>query len=216
MNMILLGLPGAGKGTQAEMLSEKYEIPHVATGDIFRREIKNETKLGTKAKKFIDAGELVPDDVTIGMVRNRLSEDDCKEGFILDGFPRTINQADALDEMLDQMSKNIDLALYIKVAEEELIKRLSGRRVCEDCGATYHVEFNPPEEAGTCDKCGGNLVQRSDDKKETVKNRINVNRKKTEKLINYYSKQDLLETVESTGGINKVFNEIDNVIEAKI
>ena len=150
------------------------------------------------------------------MVRKRLAEDDCQDGFILDGFPRTINQADALDNMLVDMDEELDLALYIKVAEKELIKRLSGRRVCEDCGATYHVQFNPPEKEGVCDKCGGNLVQRSDDKEETVKNRIKVNRKKTDKLIDYYNQKDLLETVESTGGIEEVNNKIINVIEAKI
>jgi adenylate kinase len=216
MNMILLGLPGAGKGTQAQKLSKKYDIPHIATGDIFRREIKEESPLGKRAKEFIDLGELVPDDVTIGMVRKRLKEDDCQDGFILDGFPRTINQADALDNMLDVMEQDLDLALYIKVPEEELIKRLSGRRVCEDCGATYHIEFNPPVKSGVCDECGGKLVQRNDDQEETVKNRIEVNRKKTDKLISYYQSQDLLESIGSTDGIDQVFNKIVNLVEAKI
>lgn len=216
MNMILLGLPGAGKGTQAKKLSDKYNIPHIATGDIFRREIKNETSLGKKAKSYIDAGELVPDEVTIGMVRKRLAEGDCQDGFILDGFPRTIDQAEALDNMIDEMDEELDIALYIKVAETELIKRLSGRRVCDDCGATYHVEFNSPEKEGVCDKCGGNLIQRSDDQEETVKKRIEVNKKKTDKLIDYYKKKELLETIESTGGIEEVNNKIINVIEANI
>jgi len=213
MNMIFLGLPGAGKGTQAKKVSSKYNIPHIATGDIFRNAIKNETPLGKKAKSFIDKGELVPDDVTIGIVRNRLKEDDCKDGFILDGFPRTINQAKALDEIMEELNTKIDLALYIKVPEKELIKRLSGRRVCEDCGATYHVEFNPPEKEGICDKCGGKLIQRSDDKEETVKNRIEVNREKTEKLIKYYNKEGILETIESSGGIDQVFNKVTSIIE---
>ncbi|MGM0436803.1 MAG: adenylate kinase [Bacillota bacterium] len=213
MNMIFLGLPGAGKGTQAKKVSTKYDIPHIATGDIFRNAIKNETPLGRKAKSYIDKGELVPDEVTIGIVRNRLQEDDCKKGFILDGFPRTINQAEALDKILEELNTELDLALYIKVPEKELIKRLSGRRVCEDCGATYHVEFNPPEKEGICDKCGGKLIQRSDDKEETVKNRIEVNREKTEKLINYYKDEGLLETIESSAGIDEVFEKVTSVIE---
>ena len=213
MNMIFLGLPGAGKGTQAKKVSAKYNIPHIATGDIFRNAIKNETSLGKKAKNYIDKGELVPDEVTIGIVRNRLQEDDCQNGFILDGFPRTINQAEALNKIMEELNTELDLALYIKVSEKELIKRLSGRRVCEDCGATYHVEFNPPEKEGICDKCGGKLIQRSDDKEETVKNRIEVNREKTEKLIKYYKDEGILETIESNGGIDQVFNEVTSVIE---
>ena len=213
MNMIFLGLPGAGKGTQAKKVSAKYNIPHIATGDIFRSAIKNETELGRKAKSYIDKGELVPDEVTIGIVRNRLKDDDCSDGCILDGFPRTVNQADALTEIMDDLDKELDLALYIKVAEEELIKRLSGRRVCDECGATYHVEFNPPEKAGICDKCGGELIQRSDDKEETVKNRIEVNKKKTDKLVDYYQDKDILHVIESSGGIDEVFHKIVSVIE---
>jgi len=213
MNMIFLGLPGAGKGTQAKKVSAKYNIPHIATGDIFRNAIKNETSLGKKAKNYIDKGELVPDEVTIGIVRNRLQEDDCQNGFILDGFPRTINQAEALNKIMEELNTELDLALYIKVSEKELIKRLSGRRVCEDCGATYHVEFNPPEKEGICDKCGGKLIQRSDDKEKTVKNRIEVNREKTEKLIKYYEAEGILKTIESNGGIDQVFNEVTSVIE---
>jgi len=213
MNMIFLGLPGAGKGTQAKKVSSKYNIPHIATGDIFRNAIKNETPLGKKAKSFIDQGELVPDEVTIGIVRNRLKEDDCKDGFILDGFPRTINQAEALKDIMEELNTKLDLALFIKVPEKELIKRLSGRRVCEDCGATYHVEFNPPEKEGICDKCGGNLIQRSDDTEETVKNRIEVNKEKTEKLIEFYDNEGILQTIESSGGIEEVFKKVTSVIE---
>ena len=213
MNMIFLGLPGAGKGTQAKKVSSKYNIPHIATGDIFRNAIKNETPLGKKAKSFIDQGELVPDEVTIGIVRNRLKEDDCKDGFILDGFPRTINQAEALKDIMEELNTKLDLALFIKVPEKELIKRLSGRRVCEDCGATYHVEFNPPEKEGICDKCGGNLIQRSDDTEETVKNRIEVNKEKTEKLIEFYDDKGILQTIESSGGIEEVFKKVTSVIE---
>jgi len=213
MNMIFLGLPGAGKGTQAKKVSSKYNIPHIATGDIFRNAIKNETPLGKKAKSFIDQGELVPDEVTIGIVRNRLKEDDCKDGFILDGFPRTINQAEALKDIMEELNTKLDLALFIKVPEKELIKRLSGRRVCEDCGATYHVEFNPPEKEGICDKCGGNLIQRSDDTEETVKNRIEVNKEKTEKLIEFYDNEGILQTIESSGGIEEVFKKVTSVVE---
>ncbi len=216
MNLIFLGLPGAGKGTQAKKLSSKYDIPHIATGDIFRSAIKNETPLGKEAKSYIDKGDLVPDEVTIGIVRNRLKDDDCKDGFILDGFPRTINQAEALDKIMEDLNTKLELALYINVEEKELIKRLSGRRVCEDCGATYHVEFNPPKKEGICDKCGGKLIQRSDDKEETVKNRIEVNKKKTDKLVDYYKEKDILESINSNGGIDEVFNKVTSIIEEKV
>jgi len=208
MNLVLLGLPGAGKGTQAKKLAEEYKWPHIATGDIFRRAIKDETPLGKQAKKYIDSGELVPDEVTIGIVENRLKDDDCNQGFILDGFPRTLAQAEALSEI-----ERIDLVLYIKVAEEELIDRLSGRRICEDCGASYHTKYNKPQKEGICDKCGGKLIQRSDDKKETVENRIRVNKKQMQELIDYYDQQDVLTAVESTGSIEEVFKNVKDVIE---
>ena len=204
MDMILLGLPGVGKGTQAKKLEASLEIPHIATGDIFRKAIKNKTPLGKKAKSFIDSGELVPDEVTNGIVEERLKEDDCKEGFILDGFPRTIAQAEALDEILAEQNRELDLAVYLQAEIDILVERLAGRRVCVDCGATYHIKNDPPEVEGVCDKCGGEVIQRSDDEEETVKKRIEVNKEKTAKLADYYQNKGILHEVKSTGGIEKV------------
>ena len=214
MDIVLLGLPGVGKGTQAKKLEKTLGIPHIATGDIFRKAIKNETALGKKAKSFIDAGELVPDEVTIGIVKERLSEPDCEEGLILDGFPRTIKQAEALDTILAEQNRELDIAIYLTADKEVLIKRLSGRRVCVDCGATYHIENMPPKKDNICDECGGDVVQRSDDEEETVKNRIEVNKEKTLKLAEYYRDQGILEEVQSTGGIDNVQNKLLKVIEA--
>lgn len=216
MNLVFLGLPGAGKGTQAKILADKYDIPHISTGDIFRNAIKNETPLGVKAKKYIDSGELVPDEVTNGIVKERLQDKDCNEGFILDGYPRTLDQAEALDRNLDELSKTLDLVIYTRVRESELIKRLTGRRICEDCGVTYHVDFNPPEEESVCDECGGKLIQRDDDKEETVKNRINVNKNNTDKLINYYNNKNILVEIDAEKDIDEVSNDIIGVIEEKI
>ena len=216
MNLVFLGLPGAGKGTQAKILADKYDIPHISTGDIFRNAIKNETPLGVKAKKYIDSGELVPDEVTNGIVKERLQDKDCNKGFILDGYPRTLDQAEALDRNLDELSKTLDLVIYTRVRESELIKRLTGRRICEDCGATYHVDFNPPEEESVCDECGGKLIQRDDDKEETVKNRINVNKNNTDKLINYYNNKNILVEIDAEKDIDEVSNDIIEVIEEKI
>lgn len=182
MKLILLGAPGAGKGTQAEIISEKYNIPTVSTGNIIRAALKNGTEMGLKAKSYIDAGELVPDNVVIGIIKERLSEPDCKEGYILDGFPRTIPQAVALDDM----GFVIDAALSIEVADSEIVKRMSGRRVCEKCGASYHTEYKKPEVEGVCNICGGNLVIRKDDEPETVKNRLNVYHEQTEPLKDFY------------------------------
>ena len=182
MKLILLGAPGAGKGTQAEIISEKYGIPTVSTGNIIRAALKNGTEMGLKAKSYIDAGELVPDSVVIGIVKERLSEPDCKKGYILDGFPRTIPQAVALDDM----GFVIDAALSIEVADEEIVKRMSGRRVCEKCGASYHTEYKKPQKEGVCDLCGGSLVIRKDDEPETVKNRLNVYHEQTEPLKDFY------------------------------
>ena len=214
MDIVLLGLPGVGKGTQAKRLEEKLAFPHIATGDIFRKAIKNETALGKKAKSFIDAGELVPDEITIKIVKERLVEPDCEEGMILDGFPRTIKQAEALDDILAEQNRGLDIAIYLQADKEVLIKRLSGRRVCVDCGATYHIENIPPKKDNICDECGGDVVQRSDDEEETVKNRIEVNKEKTAKLANYYRSKGILEEVQSSGGIENVQNKLLKVIEA--
>lgn len=214
MDMILLGLPGVGKGTQAKKLEAKLKIPHIATGDIFRKAIKNETPLGKKAKSFIDAGELVPDQVTIGIVEERLKESDCEAGFILDGFPRTIAQAEALDQILSKQNREIDLTIYLQAEIDTLVERLAGRRVCVECGATYHVKNDPPEVKGVCDKCGGEVIQRSDDQEETVKKRIEVNKEKTVKLADYYQSKGILHEVESTGGIDKVQQRLMKLIEA--
>src|SRR5690625_3079067 len=208
MNIILIGLPGAGKGTQAEKIKEAYNIPHISTGDMFRLAIENKTELGVQAKQYMDQGELVPDEVTIGIVKERLSKDDCKKGFLLDGFPRTIPQAEALDEILINMGTTIDHALYVRVPEEKLIERLTGRRVCKQCGATYHVTFNPPKEAGVCDHDGTALIQREDEQASTVKNRLSVNLKQTKLLLEYYDEQNRLITVDGDQAIDQVFSDV--------
>lgn len=192
MKLILLGAPGAGKGTQAEVISEKYNIPTISTGNIIRAALKNGTEMGIKAKSYIDAGNLVPDDVVIGIIKERLAENDCQNGYILDGFPRTIPQAEALDEL----GFEIDAALSIEVADEEIVKRMSGRRVCEKCGASYHTEYKKPQVDGKCDFCDGALVIRKDDEPETVKNRLNVYHEQTEPLKDYYRNCGKLLTVE--------------------
>jgi adenylate kinase len=215
MHYILVGLPGAGKGTQAANLINKYQILHISTGDMFRAALKNETPLGLEAKKYMDRGELVPDEVTIGIVRERLQEDDCKKGFLLDGFPRTIPQAEALDGILESLGMKLDGVISIEVPEEKLLKRLSGRRVCKGCGATFHVMFNPPKKESVCDVCGGVLIQRDDDKEETVKNRLDVNRDNTQVLKGYYAKAGLLKEVDGTGEFEDVFIRICQVIEGK-
>lgn len=192
MKLILLGAPGAGKGTQAEIISEKYHIPTISTGNIIRAALKNGTEMGLKAKSYIDAGNLVPDDVVIGIIKERLAEDDCKNGFILDGFPRTIPQAEALEKM----GCDIDAALSIEVADEEIVKRMSGRRVCGQCGASYHTEFKKPEKEGVCNLCNGELVIRKDDEPETVMNRLIVYHEQTEPLKDFYKSKGKLLTVE--------------------
>ncbi len=212
MNIVLMGLPGAGKGTQAEQIIEKYEIPHISTGDMFRAAIKNGTELGLKAKSFMEQGNLVPDEVTIGIVHERLSKDDCQKGFLLDGFPRTVAQADALDSLLTALGKKLDYVLNIKVDQEELMKRLTGRWICKTCGATYHTIFNPPAVEGICDKDGGELYQRLDDKPETVKNRLDVNMKQTQPLLDFYSQKGVLKDIDGQQDIKKVFVDINDLL----
>ena len=184
MNIILMGLPGAGKGTQASEIVKKFPIPHISTGDMFRKAIKDETDLGKEAKSYMDRGELVPDEVTVGIVKDRISEDDAKKGFLLDGFPRTIEQAEALSNIMKELDREIDAVINIEVPEEELMNRLTGRRICEKCGTTYHLVFNPPKVDGICDLDGGKLYQREDDNPETVANRLNVNVKQS-KPVSY-------------------------------
>lgn len=208
MNLILMGLPGAGKGTQAEMIEEKYATPHISTGDMFRLAIKEETDLGKQAKAYMDKGALVPDEVTNGIVEERLAMEDCKDGFLLDGFPRTIPQAEALDEITQKLGKAIDYVIHVDVPEEKLLERLTGRRVCPRCGATYHVVNNPPKEKGICDRDASELVQRDDDTEETVQNRLSVNIEQTKPLLDFYEAKGVLVTVDGDQDIDKVFAEI--------
>ncbi|WP_368975223.1 adenylate kinase [Caldifermentibacillus hisashii] len=212
MNLILMGLPGAGKGTQAEKIVQKYQIPHISTGDMFRQAIKDGTELGLKAKSYMDKGELVPDEVTVGIVRERLSKSDCQAGFLLDGFPRTVQQAESLDQILNDLNKKIDYCIHINVDKNILMERLTGRRICKSCGATYHLVFNPPQVANTCDKCGGELYQRPDDHAETVQNRLDVNVKQMKPLLDFYASKDMLKTINGVQEINKVFEEIDKLL----
>ena len=208
-----MGLPGAGKGTQAEKIIEKYQIPHISTGDMFRSAIKEGTELGSKAKSFMDQGALVPDEVTIGIVRERLGKDDCKNGYLLDGFPRTLQQAEALEILLADLNAPIDYVIHIDVPKDKLLDRLTGRRVCPTCGATYHVIFNPPEVAEKCDQDGATLNQREDDQPETVANRIEVNLEQTQPLLDFYQGKGNLVTVNGDQDINKVFEEVDKKLQ---
>lgn len=210
MRIILLGPPGAGKGTQAAKIVEKYNIPHISTGDIFRKNIKEGTPLGTKAKEFMDQGLLVPDELTVGLVTDRIAQDDCKEGFMLDGFPRNLAQAEQLDEFLKQTGIELTKVVNIEVDKELLVTRAVGRRICKSCGATFHVEFNPPKEADVCDICQGELYQRADDNEETVSKRIQVYLDETKPLVEYYSKQGVVATIDGDQAIDKVFNDISN------
>lgn len=212
MNLILLGPPGAGKGTQAVKIVEKYKVPHISTGDIFRANIKNGTELGKKAKEYMDKGELVPDDLVCEIATSRLLEDDCKDGFLLDGFPRTVYQAEKLDEFLEKHGKKVDKVLDIAVEKEELMTRLTGRRVCKACGATYHVTNIPPKQEGICDKCGGELMQRADDTAETVENRIEVYNSQTMPLVEYYEKAGNIAHIDGAIGLENVFNHIVSVL----
>lgn len=208
MKLVILGPPGAGKGTQAEYIVKRYNIPHISTGDIFRENIKNNTELGKKAKSYMDKGLLVPDDLVIALVEDRLNKDDAKEGFLLDGFPRTVAQAVSLDSILDKNDDKLTKVINISVDPEILIERAVGRRVCKTCGMTYHVKFNPPKEEGICDKDGTKLIQRDDDTEETVKTRISVYFDQTAPLIDYYRAQNLLIDIDGAKDIDKVFDDI--------
>ena len=212
MNLVLLGPPGAGKGTQAAKIIEKYGIPHISTGDILRSNIKEGTPFGKKAKEYMDKGELVPDSLVIEIAKERLDRDDCREGFLLDGFPRTVTQAKALDDHLAVKDKKIDHVLDIKVEKEELIIRLTGRRVCRNCGATYHAVNIPPKEEGICDICGGELYQRADDNRETVENRIEVYKTQTAPLIDYYEKQGNIKHFDGSIGLENLFAQISEIL----
>ena len=213
MNIVLMGLPGAGKGTQADKIVEKYEIPHISTGDMFRAAIQEGTELGVKAKSYMDQGALVPDEVTIGIVRERLSKADCGKGFLLDGFPRTVPQAKALDELLSEMGRSIEYVLNIQVEMDELVARLSGRRICKECGTSYHLIFNPPKVEGKCDKDGGELYQRADDNPETVTNRLEVNMTQTAPLLSFYDEKSVLTNIDGQQNIDKVFKVLDGILQ---
>ncbi|MDK2867061.1 MAG: adenylate kinase [Clostridiales bacterium] len=213
MRLILLGPPGAGKGTQAEFIVEKYGIPHISTGDIFRKNIKEGTELGTRAKAFMDKGELVPDSLVVELVADRLNQADCEAGFLLDGFPRTVFQAQSLDGILEKLNVTLNAVININVNPSVLVSRAVGRRICKNCGATYHVENNKPKVDGVCDKCGGELYQRSDDVAETVENRISVYMNETMPLINYYDAQNKLVNIEGEQNINDVFSDIVDALK---
>lgn len=214
MKIIMLGAPGAGKGTQAKKIAEKYGIPHISTGDIFRSNIKGGTELGMKAKAFMDQGALVPDELTIGMLMDRIKEADCENGYVLDGFPRTIPQAESLTAALEAMGQKIDYAVNVDVPDENIINRMSGRRACLNCGATYHIVYNPSKVEGVCDVCGDKLVLRDDDKPETVKKRLDVYHEQTQPLIEYYEKAGVLANVDGTQDMNQVFADIAALLGA--
>ena len=217
MNIVLLGPPGAGKGTQGVVLSKSYQIPHISTGDILREAVKKETPLGKLAKTFMDSGELVPDEVVVGMVVDSLGQDDTKKGYILDGFPRTLKQAEELDAALNKISSGIDMALYFEIPENIAIDRLTGRRVCKSCGANFHIKNIPPKKEGVCDKCGAELFQRPDDKLETVKNRLKVYELQTRPLIEYYTKKGILKKVSGALDVKDLFKELCQVFsDAKL
>ena len=208
MKIVMLGAPGAGKGTQARMISEKFGIPHISTGDIFRANLKNGTELGKKAKSYMDQGILVPDELTCDLVVDRITKEDCANGYILDGFPRTIPQAEALTAALEKLGTAIDYAIDVDVPDESIVYRMGGRRACPSCGATYHVRFNPPKEEDICDTCGAKLILRDDDKPETVQKRLDVYHKQTQPLIAYYTEKGILHKVDGTQKMNEVFNVI--------
>ena len=212
MKIIMLGAPGAGKGTQADMITKKYNVPHISTGDIFRANIKNGTELGKKAKGYMDQGLLVPDSLVVDLVIDRINQDDCKEGYVLDGFPRTIPQAEALDAALAAENEEIDAAIDVEVPDDNIVNRMSGRRACLKCGATYHIVYNAPKTEGVCDNCGSELVQREDDKPETVLNRLSVYHKETQPLIDYYNQKGKVAEIDGTQDLNAVFADIEKVL----
>ncbi len=212
MKIIMLGAPGAGKGTQADKICPKYNIPHISTGDIFRANIKNNTELGQKAKSYMDKGELVPDELVVDLVVDRIKADDCTNGYVLDGFPRTIPQAEALDAALAAINDKVDYAINVEVPDENIINRMSGRRACVACGATYHIVHIPTKVEGVCDKCGAELILRDDDKPETVKNRLNVYHEQTQPLIDYYTAKNVLHEVDGTKAMEDVFSSIVSIL----
>lgn len=212
MKIIMLGAPGAGKGTQAKKIAAQYSIPHISTGDIFRANIKNNTELGQKAKTYMDKGELVPDSLVVDLIMDRFKEADCANGYVLDGFPRTIPQAEALDNALKANGEKIDFAINVEVPDENIINRMSGRRACVGCGATYHIKYNPTKVEGVCDACGEKLILRDDDKPETVKNRLSVYHEQTQPLIDYYNKAGVLAEVDGTKDMEDVFKDIVNIL----
>ena len=212
MKIIMLGAPGAGKGTQAKKIAEKYSIPHISTGDIFRANIKNGTELGMKAKTFMDQGLLVPDELVVDLVVDRVKQADCENGYVLDGFPRTIPQAEALDNALDNLGEKMDYAINVEVPDENIVNRMGGRRACVGCGATYHLVYAPTKVENVCDKCQGELILRDDDKPETVQKRLNIYHDQTQPLIDYYTKKGIMVEVDGTVDINDVFQAIVNIL----
>jgi adenylate kinase len=213
MKIIMLGAPGAGKGTQAKMIADKYSIPHVSTGDIFRANIKNGTELGMEAKKYMDQGQLVPDELTVKILLDRVAQDDCRNGYVLDGFPRTIPQAEVLDEALTKLGESIDYAINVDVPDQNIINRMSGRRACVACGATYHIVHIPTKVEGICDRCGAQLILRDDDKPETVKKRLDVYHTQTQPLIDFYTAKGVLKEVDGTRDMKDVFADIVKILE---
>lgn len=212
MKIVMLGAPGAGKGTQAKRIAAKFSIPHISTGDIFRANIKNNTPLGAKAKSYMDKGELVPDELVIELIMDRFAQDDCVNGYVLDGFPRTIPQAEELDKALKSVNDNLDYAIDVEVPDDNIINRMSGRRACVNCGATYHIVHNPPKVESECDTCNGELILRDDDKPETVKNRLDVYHTQTEPLLKYYTEKGILYTVDGTQDMDTVFDSICKIV----
>lgn len=212
MKIVMLGAPGAGKGTQAIKISEKYGLPHISTGDIFRYNIRNNTELGLKAKEYMDKGELVPDELTVSILLDRVGKEDCAKGYILDGYPRTIPQAEVLEEALKKNGTNIDFAVNVVVPDENIVERMSGRRACTNCGETYHLVYKKTKEEGTCDRCGSGLVQRDDDKPETVKSRLDIYHKQTEPLEEFYKNRGVYKEVDGTKPMEEVFADICSIL----